>query len=97
MKNIRIFYLKNCHVLVVKFSVYLNRRVFVMRSVCPNIEDKCDMASSYSLYFDNTLRQIDVARQLSCDLILLGSRLTVHCQDVCSTTLFIIFLLSRTL
>ena len=32
MKNIRIFYLKNCHFLVVKFSVYLNRRVFVMRS-----------------------------------------------------------------
>ena len=32
MKNIRIFYLKNCHYLVVKFSVYLNRRVFVMRN-----------------------------------------------------------------
>ena len=28
--NIRIFYLKNCHFLVVKFSVYLNRRDFVM-------------------------------------------------------------------
>ena len=26
------FYLKNCHFLVVKFSVYLNRRVFVMCS-----------------------------------------------------------------
>ena len=33
MKNIRIFYSKNCHLLVVKFSVYLNRRVFVMTSV----------------------------------------------------------------
>ena len=33
MKNIRIFYLENCHFLVVKFSVYLNRRVFVMRSL----------------------------------------------------------------
>ena len=30
MKNIRIFYVKNCQFLVVKFSVYLNRRVFVM-------------------------------------------------------------------
>ena len=30
MKNIRIFYLKNCRFLVVKFSVYLNRRVFAM-------------------------------------------------------------------
>ena len=26
-------YVKNCHFLVVKFSVYLNRRVFVMYSV----------------------------------------------------------------
>ena len=26
------FYPKNCHFLVVKFSVYLNRRVFVMRN-----------------------------------------------------------------
>ena len=30
MKNIRIFYLKLFTFLVVKFSVYLNRRVFVM-------------------------------------------------------------------
>ena len=30
MKNIRIFYVKNCHFLVVKFSMYLNRHVFVM-------------------------------------------------------------------
>ena len=30
MKNIRNFYLKICHFLVVEFSVYLNRRVFVM-------------------------------------------------------------------
>ena len=30
MKNIRFFYLKNCHFLMVKFSIYLNRRVFVM-------------------------------------------------------------------
>ena len=32
MKYIRIFYLKNCHFLVVKFSMYLNRRVFVMKN-----------------------------------------------------------------
>ena len=30
MKNIRIFYLKIFKFLVVKFSIYLNRRVFVM-------------------------------------------------------------------
>ena len=30
MKHIRIFHLKNCHFLVVKFSICLNRRVFVM-------------------------------------------------------------------
>ena len=30
MKNITIFYLKNFQFLVMKFSMYLNRRVFVM-------------------------------------------------------------------
>ena len=30
MKNIRFFFSENSHFLVVKFSVYLNRRVFVM-------------------------------------------------------------------
>ena len=37
MKNIRIFYLKNVIVLVVKFSVYmyLNRRVFLMLKIEP--------------------------------------------------------------
>ena len=32
MKNIRIFLFENFHFLVVKFSVYLNRLVFVMYS-----------------------------------------------------------------
>ena len=32
MKNIRIFYVKIFFFLVVKFSVYLNRYVFVMES-----------------------------------------------------------------
>ena len=30
MKNIRVFYLKIFRILEVKFSIYLNRRVFVM-------------------------------------------------------------------
>ena len=30
MKNIRVFYLKFFHILEVKFSIYLNRRVFVI-------------------------------------------------------------------
>ena len=30
MKNIRVFYLKILNFLVVKFSIHLNRRVFVM-------------------------------------------------------------------
>ena len=33
MKNNRIFYVENCHFLVVKFSVYLNRRVFLMNRI----------------------------------------------------------------
>ena len=32
MKNIRIFLSENFYFLVVKFSIYLNRRVFVMKS-----------------------------------------------------------------
>ena len=35
MKNIRIFYLKSFLFLVVKFSIYLNRRVFVMKNNKP--------------------------------------------------------------
>ena len=33
MINIRIFLSENSHFLVVKFPVYLNRRVFVMQSI----------------------------------------------------------------
>ena len=35
MKNIRIFHLKYFHFFVVKFSVYLNRHVFVMQRAKP--------------------------------------------------------------
>ena len=49
MKNIRIFYLKNCHFLVVQFSVYLNRHVFVMRN-----RKKCNDQESIQL--PNTFR-----------------------------------------
>ena len=34
MKNIRVFYLNIFQFLEVKFSIYLNRRVFVMQSGC---------------------------------------------------------------
>ena len=37
MKNIRFFNLKNCHFLVVKFSIYLNRRVFVMKKILDDV------------------------------------------------------------
>ena len=36
MKNIRIFYLKSFLSLIVKFSIYLNRHVFVMYSMSSN-------------------------------------------------------------
>ena len=35
MKNIRIFYLKILHFLMVKISVHLNRHVFVMQTKVP--------------------------------------------------------------
>ena len=40
-KNIWIFYLKICQFLVVKFSIYLNRRVFVMGSCVLHILSWC--------------------------------------------------------
>ena len=39
MKNIRFFYLKIFIFLVVKFSVYFNRRVFVMKFIRTDNED----------------------------------------------------------
>ena len=50
MKNIRIFLPENFHVLVVKFSVYLNRHVFVMYSL--SAEQICSRRhSKFSLFF----------------------------------------------
>ena len=67
MKN-RIFYPKNGHFLVVKFSVYLNRRVFVMGRQFPGLliylkttglsgKQSSDLDLHYSLKpaFPNTL------------------------------------------
>ena len=47
MKNIKTFYLKIFIFLVVKVSVYLNRRVLVMRSLAP---DYCWWGASWSIY-----------------------------------------------
>ena len=47
MKNIRIFYLKNCHFLVIKFSVYLNRRVFVMKLAHAHLQYVCNTFSMF--------------------------------------------------
>ena len=49
MKNIRLFYLKIFIFFVVKFSVYLNRRVFVMSFVGRTCQ-KVHFFSSYDLY-----------------------------------------------
>ena len=40
MKNIGFFSSENFHFLVVKFSVYLNRHVFVMAMLCSSIGTK---------------------------------------------------------
>ena len=40
-KNIRIFYLKFLIILLVKFSVYLNRHVFVMATHCNEYNNIC--------------------------------------------------------
>ena len=48
MKNIRIFYLEKFPFLAVKFSIYLNRRVFVMYLVS---EDGAGWLRCFSLVF----------------------------------------------
>ena len=45
MKNIRCLYLKNCNFSVVKFSIYLNRRVFVMHNNLPYTDNGCNAFS----------------------------------------------------
>ena len=45
MKNIRIFYPKNCNFLVVKFSVYLDRLIFVMNSEYSHETIHCKFSS----------------------------------------------------
>ena len=42
MKNIRFFLFENFQFLKVKFSIYLNRRVFVMREIKELFERKDD-------------------------------------------------------
>ena len=37
MKNIRVFLSENFQFLEVKFSIYFNRRVFVMFRICDNV------------------------------------------------------------
>ena len=50
MKNIRIFYLKIFSFLVVKFSVYLNRHVFVMVSPWKHIKADALQMSIYNIW-----------------------------------------------
>ena len=45
MKNIRVFYLKIFSFLEVKFSIYLNRRVFVMKVQNVSKQGKGDLES----------------------------------------------------
>ena len=55
MKNIRVFYLKIFSFLEINFSIYLNRRVFVMTSVkpVPYIGSVCSLAK-YSPVHEDT-------------------------------------------
>ena len=52
MKNNRIFYLEIFSFLVVKFSIYLNRRVFVMPGICQNneVENDSNLPVSTALF-----------------------------------------------
>ena len=64
MKNVRFFfYLKNCHFLEVKVSIYLNRRVFVMNVVRKIIKKR----NSALLFLDKTLiyLKFDILSQIA--------------------------------
>ena len=76
MKNIRIFYLKIFIILVVKFSVYLNRPVFVMRS------EKCWMSFSVLMTLQNKTKQKKKKKNLSREenAIRCRSRFTSLCE-----------------
>ena len=50
MKNIRFFFSENFQILVAKFSIYLNRRVFVISDIL--MQKKQNLSSVYSLYLD---------------------------------------------
>ena len=55
MKNIRIFYLKIFKFLVVKFSIYLNRRVFIM---------SCYICKIVGIFFKLYLRFLAITKLL---------------------------------
>ena len=46
MKNIRVFLCENLQFLEVKFSIYLNRRVFVMMTNSADLDQLADLAFS---------------------------------------------------
>ena len=71
MKNIRVFYLIFFQFWEVKFSIYMNRRVFVMLSVISEIDinNGCIRSSYLTLVFEET-------GALNC-----SSRQQVHMQD----------------
>ena len=51
MKNFRNFHLKTFIFLVVKFSVYLNRRVFIMYQVFIRRENLNEMSKLFIFFF----------------------------------------------
>ena len=65
MKNIRFFLSKNSHFLVAKFSVYLNRRVFVMR--CKYFHMNHLMTRIYPLFSDTFSPYHSLSTLLSVD------------------------------
>ena len=77
MKNIRIFYLKIFIFLVVKFSVYLNRRVFVMHisaTTPENVPSDCMSSedSLFSLFLGDDTKSNHLAHSRSLIRILMG-------------------------
>ena len=69
MKNIRVFLSENCQFLDVKFSIYLNRHVFMMNSKfilkATSFGNRCCRCNEGSLY----IRKMIIYRHFCCTCI----------------------------
>ena len=74
MKHIRVFLAENFHFLVVKFSVYLNRHVFVMvilyRIISSESTQRCPFENFFSYIISKNILEKEFTRGITYFLFL---------------------------